>query len=225
MKYNWKFVLNLQFRKSEKEICVMKYLRWFTCSLILAISWDLSLSKVHNGTDGVSGRVNWGRLTCGASLAVWTRKAPYVDIVSANTDEEFQTKPTRVLIHGWSPSSLRDDSQDHEFSDDKISDNGEFDAIESAYKKYHKGEINLVIVKWSIGSMSYSAAQAYAKDRVAVSLANYLDRKLSTNESVWRNLKIIGHSLGAHIAGSYEKLQSKLNYRLTIHTSATRLKV
>lgn len=115
-------------------------------------------------------------------------RAQYFKIVSDHTQEEFETRPTIVFIHGWITFLSKSDSE-----------SGEFTSIVGAYKKFHPNRFNLVVVNWDGGSIVYP--MNYIRFNVAPKVAEFLDEKLGWNEKAWRNLKIIGHSLGAHLAG------------------------
>lgn len=131
-----------------------------------------------------------GLLTCASWLASTDsietfRELPTTNISAA--EQDFSSKPIRVLIHGYKSGISLDATQ-------------KFDDIERAYESHHKN-LNLVTVKWNSGSLLYKPSSKYAAENVSIALAKYLDENLGTDEKAWRNLKIIGHSLGAHVAG------------------------
>jgi pimeloyl-ACP methyl ester carboxylesterase len=98
------------------------------------------------------------------------------------TEAQFKERPTRVIIHGFMGAS----------------DTSDFKAIENAYRELNN--VNIVTVKWSQGSLDYKAALLFVP-KVAAKIATFLDQHLGTNEKAWKDLKLAGHSLGAHIAG------------------------
>ena len=98
------------------------------------------------------------------------------------TEAQFKDRPTRVIIHGFMGAS----------------DTSDFKAIENAYRK--RNNVNIVTVKWSKGSIYYTAALLFVPV-VGADIAAFLDKSLGTNDKAWRDLKLVGHSLGAHIAG------------------------
>lgn len=119
-------------------------------------------------------------------------KNAWVKIFAPFTKEDFAKRPTRVLIHGWpglfgSISGSKADGM-------KL--------IENAYKKHHSGEDekNVVIVTWNPGSIFFHVAREYCFV-VADEIARMLDSSLGADETSWKNLIVIGHSIGSHIAG------------------------
>lgn len=121
----------------------------------------------------------------------------YVRIINKNLLEDFQRRPTRMLIHGFLPdlSGLYWPYY--------------FDEIRQAYEKYHKDEFNIVLVEWNgfteygrqKASKGYNLSRVYIKTHVAKIAARFLDGHLGTDKGIWKSLTIIGHSLGAHVAG------------------------
>ncbi|XP_018317283.1 phospholipase A1 [Mycetomoellerius zeteki] len=110
-------------------------------------------------------------------------KQLYVDDKDALKNSNFDpTKPTRFITHGWKSSST---------SESCI-------LIRDAYLQV--GDYNVIIVDWSaISSMNYVSASM----RVTVVgqyVATMIDFLVKYGMNSW-NTKIIGHSLGAHVAG------------------------
>lgn len=121
----------------------------------------------------------------------------FVRFVGDYSDDQFQERPTRILIHGckecrWFISSEELGS---------ISSSYDFKEVSQAYKANHAEAFNVVELEWSAGSFSYNKNSQYIRNDVARTLANYLQEKLGSNKERWKDLKIIGHSLGAHAAG------------------------
>lgn len=122
-----------------------------------------------------------------------TIRAPY-------SPADFAKRPTRVLIHGWpglfgSIISGKPNGVDH---------------IRDAYKKFHTGdnEKNIVLVLWDPASIFFHVAREYSFV-VAEKVSRMLDTSLGDNKLAWKNLTIVGHSLGAHIAGFVGKRVKK----------------
>lgn len=101
------------------------------------------------------------------------------------TNEQYKARPTRMLIHGWL----------HWTGDKKLF------SLAGTYKKFHPNRFNLVIVHWDPDTRFNYKAREYAKNKVAPKVAKFLDENLGSDVESWRNLQIIGHSFGAHIAG------------------------
>lgn len=95
-----------------------------------------------------------------------------------------QTKPTRVIIHGfWNSHTSRINK-----------------AMKAAYLTNF--DVNLIIVNYS--RISRDVCYKIARSRVGMlgrKIASFLDHVLGTDEFQWENLAIIGHSLGGHTAG------------------------
>lgn len=117
-----------------------------------------------------------------------TFKDAWVKIFAPFTKEDYARRPTRVLIHGW-PGLFGGKADGMKI-------------IEDAYKKHHNGknEKNVVIVTWNPGSILFHIARNYCFT-VAEKIARMLDSSLGTDEALWKNLTIVGHSIGSHIAG------------------------
>lgn len=135
----------------------------------------------------MSSKENLRAFVCVAELStIETRfdipgQTEYTVIKGDYTEAQYNDRPTRVIIHGFMGAS----------------DSSDFKEIEKAYRKL---DVNIVIVKWSRGSLYYTAALDYVP-KVGAQIAKFLDKHLGTNEKSWKDLKLVGHSLGAHIAG------------------------
>lgn len=105
--------------------------------------------------------------------------------------EEFdRLKPTRVVIHGFWNS--------HRSKINK--------ALKEEY--YNSHSVNLIIVNYS--GISRDDCYKIVRRRVTMlgrRIAKFLEHVLLDDESLWGNLTLIGHSLGAHIAGGEFPLQ------------------
>lgn len=131
--------------------------------------------------------------------------AEYVKFIGDYSDEQFQQRPTRILIHGckscqWVLSSAHRGS---------ISSSYDFNDVSRAYKANHADAFNVITLEWRSGSVSYRKNREYIRNRVAISLVQYLHNKIGSNQNMWKSLKIIGHSLGAHAAGFAGQLVSR----------------
>jgi hypothetical protein len=93
-------------------------------------------------------------------------------------------KPTRVVIHGfWNSHNSRINK-----------------ALKAAYLQNY--DVNLIIVNYS--RISRDVCYKIARSRVDMlgkKIAKFLDVVLGEDEWQWRNLILVGHSLGAHTAG------------------------
>lgn len=93
-------------------------------------------------------------------------------------------KPTRFFIHGWNSHG----SHTPKFI--------------NAYLNKGKFDMNLIVVNWRKGSDVYFYHMARRRvNEVAVVVARFIDRLHDKTMMGIENLKIIGHSLGAHISG------------------------
>ncbi|KAL7014991.1 hypothetical protein ACKWTF_016233 [Chironomus riparius] len=94
---------------------------------------------------------------------------------------------TRVLIHGWTTSSM---------STENIFTRNEFLA---------QGDHNVIAVDWSVGA---SANYITSRNRVSVvgqAVARFLDFLHSNGYIQYHQVHLIGHSLGSHVAGHVGK--------------------
>lgn len=94
------------------------------------------------------------------------------------------SRPTRILIHGWYSEGVLTP----QFSE--------------AYFVKGKHKVNFLAVNWQKGSdvVNYLSARGRVKD-VAQYVAKFVDFMAVTARLKMKDLTIIGHSLGAHIAG------------------------
>lgn len=93
-------------------------------------------------------------------------------------------KPTRVIIHGFWRSRTSSINK----------------AMKAAYMSNY--DVNLIIVNYS--RISRDVCYKIARNRVGLlgkRIAWFLDQVLGTDDNLWKNLTIIGHSLGGHTAG------------------------
>lgn len=119
----------------------------------------------------------------------------------STTDKQYQTRPTRVIIHGYTAFGYDPGWLHH-----RIESRGFLPEFESITEKVYLDmkKYNVLKVHWIADRHStihdYDAHVRYAKD-VGKKIAEKLDRKLKRNAERWRELRIIGNSLGAHVAG------------------------
>jgi pimeloyl-ACP methyl ester carboxylesterase len=75
-------------------------------------------------------------------------------------------------------------------------------AFQKIGDQYEKDEdVNYVRANWKNGFWYGYDAAVQALEGIGRGLAIWLDKKLGTDPILFRNMTIIGHSLGAHIAG------------------------
>ena len=74
-----------------------------------------------------------------------------------------------------------------------------FQKIGDAFEKHH--DVNLVRADWKNGFYYGYNAAVIALDFIGRKIAEYLNEKLTRDRAAWRNLTVIGFSLGTHIAG------------------------
>lgn len=112
---------------------------------------------------------------------------PYsVDIIISPEEMKFDERPTVVLIHGWKGPFHSEKPLD--------SSSPNFDNIFNAFVKQH--DVNAVAVKWKPGQFTTYGTDVHFLPQIAKKVAAFLDEKLGTNPVLWRNLTIVGHSLG-----------------------------
>ncbi|XP_012059377.1 PREDICTED: phospholipase A1-like [Atta cephalotes] len=110
-------------------------------------------------------------------------KQLYVDDEDALKNSNFDpTKPTRIITHGWKSSGS---------SESCI-------LIRDAYLQI--SDYNIIIIDWSaISNMSYISASR-SVTVIGQYVATMIDFLVKNGMNSWET-KVIGHSLGAHIAG------------------------
>lgn len=122
---------------------------------------------------------------------LFTRKNPVdgqkleLDNPESITNSNFDaSKPIKVIIHGFMASK-----------DSPVNKN-----VAAAYLANF--DVNVIVVDWSEGSnnLLYNIPVRRTKD-VGKVLAKFLDQLLAANTRMWNELTVIGHSLGAHVAG------------------------
>lgn len=122
---------------------------------------------------------------------IFNREPDSTKFVYTAKDHDFQVKPTRVLIHGF--QVFGPSKRGNLF--------GEDDFKKTLVNKYlSMRNYNSVSVRWTVQTFGYNPAVNNVPI-IAKQIAKFLDLKLKNNTVQWKNLKIVGHSLGAHIAG------------------------
>lgn len=95
-----------------------------------------------------------------------------------------RTRPTRVVIHGfWNSHNSRINK-----------------ALKKAYMENY--DVNLIIVNYS--RVSRDSCYKIARNRLDLigrKIANFLDIVLGDDAFQWKNLVLVGHSLGSHTSG------------------------
>ncbi|TMW43157.1 hypothetical protein DOY81_011763 [Sarcophaga bullata] len=102
---------------------------------------------------------------------------------SVNASNFNPAKPTRFVIHGWLQnhfSSMNKNIRDAWLSSD---------------------DCNVIVVDWSSARSAVYATSVWAVPKVGQRLANMIDFLVQDYNMPLHNLIIIGHSLGAHVAG------------------------
>lgn len=95
-----------------------------------------------------------------------------------------RTNPTRIVIHGWMSPRL-------------ISL-----LFSSAYFDRGNNDVNFIAVEWRRGALSFNYAKSREQvPRVGEQLAKFIDFMCAKDLINISDLTIVGHSLGAHIAG------------------------
>ncbi|XP_055386255.1 phospholipase A1-like [Condylostylus longicornis] len=124
---------------------------------------------------------------------LYTRKNPSVEEKQELKSSDSETiknsnfnyrKPTRFIIHGW--------NNNYGSSVNRV--------ITEAY--LHKDDYNVIVLDWSSCSktINYFAARCCV-DNVGKQLAKLIDILNEKHKLKFQQIKLIGHSLGAHVAG------------------------
>lgn len=142
-----------------------------------------------------------------------------INIVISSKEKKFKERPTVLVIHGWKgPFNIDlDDDIDFAIQNMTIDENFEVVAQDSlfpfipsyysyelnhvadAFKNHH--DVNVILVKWGAGFILSYDSYVYNLPEIAKEVASYLDEILGDNSILWKNLTIVGHSLGAHLSG------------------------
>jgi pimeloyl-ACP methyl ester carboxylesterase len=117
------------------------------------------------------------------------RLANVENIANSNFDPRL---PTRFIIHGWLNN---DDSDVNRY-------------IRTAYLS--RGGLNVIVVDWGAGArtINYLSARNSVSDVAAVT-ASFIDRLVARTGISTNSIKIVGHSLGAHVTGITGKLVTR----------------
>ncbi|XP_052873227.1 pancreatic lipase-related protein 2-like [Anopheles cruzii] len=115
------------------------------------------------------------------------------DIGSIQASHFNSSNPTRMVIHGWFGTP-----------------NSEINRlVRSAL--FFVGNFNVIFVDWSVGALDEfypnSRQLVYAVGAAASNMLDYLERYAGLRKN---DLVVVGHSLGAHVAGNVGKWQSGL---------------
>ncbi|GAB0095683.1 phospholipase A1-like [Sergentomyia squamirostris] len=122
------------------------------------------------------------------SFTLYTRSAPkqvigLVDAKSLSSSNFNASHPTRLIIHGWF-------------------NNGNFTIQKIIQEAYHlRGDFNVFIVDWSEGALDQYAHAASRIDSVGKTVADFLIFLRKETGIRLSDVTVIGHSMGAHIAG------------------------
>jgi hypothetical protein len=111
------------------------------------------------------------------------------NIEGPNNQQSFKERPTVVVIHGWM----------NNFDESIIG--LKFGVVAKAFKNR---DVNIVRVVWFAGVYDSAVAEVPG---IAKTVAAYLDKNLGEDQSLWKKLTIVGHSLGAHVAGENRGFQ------------------
>ncbi|XP_031639722.1 pancreatic triacylglycerol lipase-like [Contarinia nasturtii] len=116
---------------------------------------------------------------------------------SVKLDGFIDDVPIKVLIHGYIASRYH----------------SSIEPIKKAYLS--AGNVNLMIVDWSQASYQMYDVSRRLTSQVALRIAQILDAYLQANNIDSGLVQIIGHSLGAHIAGNVGRSMKSRVGRIT----------
>ncbi|OXU29964.1 hypothetical protein TSAR_008301 [Trichomalopsis sarcophagae] len=105
------------------------------------------------------------------------------DVATFKTSNFSVDKPMKVLIHGWT-------------------DTGSSSWIQDFRKNYLKaGDYNVVVVDWSVASLQDYLTASRLSRQVGDHVSKFLEFLMMENIVASEDIHVLGHSLGAHIAG------------------------
>lgn len=113
----------------------------------------------------------------------------------APEERKFTERPTVVTVHGWRKYL--------NFRRGTLKAN-KFQMVPNTFKKLYN--VNVVTIRWKNGFFYGYNAASEATEGIGRNVAAYLNRKLLENLVLWRNLTIVGHSLGGNLLESLIKL-------------------
>ncbi|KAJ3640175.1 hypothetical protein Zmor_003491 [Zophobas morio] len=121
----------------------------------------------------------------------------------SNSPHFDPSKKTFFIIHGW--------------VDDYTADVNSL--VKAAILK--KIDINIIVVDWSpVASQSYGTAQG-AVNNIGSFVANFINNMIDTYKLSGSQITLIGHSLGAHVAGNAGALiKSKVSHIIGLDPAA-----
>ncbi|XP_020288317.1 pancreatic lipase-related protein 2-like [Pseudomyrmex gracilis] len=107
------------------------------------------------------------------------------------------TLPTKILVHGWT-------------------DNGNTFWLNDVRRNYLSvGDYNVICINWFAGSNKEYLTSVRLTRQVGEYVAEFIEFLTSETELSFDNIHILGHSLGAHIAGYVGNYVSKKLGRIT----------
>lgn len=110
----------------------------------------------------------------------------FINNMASVTNSHFSAaRPTRILIHGW--------QSDHTSDINVLTTAG--------YLRSY--DVNVIVVDWAIGAntINYISSRLHVPN-VGAHVASFLDTMLDAGFFIdYSRISIVGHSLGAHIAG------------------------
>ncbi|XP_065094633.1 phospholipase A1-like [Ochlerotatus camptorhynchus] len=180
-------------------------LKFISASLEYALNWTelpneadwiqvpnptWQLTWVHRSVVEAQNRVKWGSNEVDVSFVFFSRENDsgatfrLSDIQNVDESSFDASRPTRVIVHGW---------MNHRDSPLNV----------QIRKTYLSGwDYNVIVVDWSscAGRMNYIAAAACVKT-VGEIVGRMLWQLRTSKRLLLDDVYVIGHSLGAHVAG------------------------
>ncbi|XP_011500288.1 PREDICTED: pancreatic triacylglycerol lipase-like [Ceratosolen solmsi marchali] len=138
------------------------------------------------------------------SFSLFTRKNPSEplmlkldDIISLRNSNFITLGITKIIIHGWT-------------------DNGNSSWIQDIRRNYLlMGNYNIIVVDWSAGSLKEYLVSASLTKQVGDYVSQFMGFLLMEGVLSLDNIHVLGHSLGAHIAGAIGRNLSGKMARIT----------
>ncbi|CAG9110804.1 unnamed protein product [Plutella xylostella] len=151
------------------------------------------------GVDGVGAEqlASWVAMARdgGVVFELYTRKNPQLfEVITPNKDPKHfnPDAPTYVVVHGW---TVRD------YALYRIKDN-----------YLRTGDVNVIMVDWTRYSVDLYPKSAASTKYVGERIGELLLSLISRHPSAGSSLRLVGHSLGAHVSGRAGRYLQERNH-------------
>lgn len=145
----------------------------------------------------MSGDFPYFPVSTAVHFELYTRDNPDIpELLSSQNDSLSETnynssRPTRMFIHGWNSKGLSP-------------------MFTEAYFKMADHDVNLIAVNWKQGSNTIDYISARRRvNVVGPFVAQFIDFLVYHADLVLEDFVLVGHSLGAHVAGMGKSMQAE----------------